>query len=144
MVVALDDLRQFLTRNGVLRDRSDELMHLIATNHFFIDRDVAEVSPEYRQIIPYVVIRHGEECFVQYSDTDGFYGSRRLADEWKRDGTLVRVKAMILLDMVGDPKQYTNLASRPEHQAVVQGFRAKLAAKLKAVRASDLDRAILR
>ena len=64
MVVALDDLRPFLTRNGVLRDRSDELLHLIATNHFFIDRDVAEVSPEYRQIIPYVVIRHGDECFV--------------------------------------------------------------------------------
>jgi predicted NUDIX family phosphoesterase len=48
----------------MLRDRSDELLHLIATNHFFIDRDTAEVSPQYRQIIPYVVIRHGDECFA--------------------------------------------------------------------------------
>jgi predicted NUDIX family phosphoesterase len=64
MVVATDDLRPFLTRDGMLRDRSDEMLHLIATNHFFIDRDTAEVSPEYRQIIPYVVIRHSDDCFV--------------------------------------------------------------------------------
>ena len=49
-------------------------------------------------------------------------------------------KGVELFDMVNDPRQYTNLASRPEHQAVVQGFRAKLAAKLKAVRANDLGR----
>ena len=64
MVVATEDLRPFLTHDGMLRDRSDELLHLIATNHFFIDRDTAEVSPQYRQIIPYVVIRHGDECFA--------------------------------------------------------------------------------
>jgi predicted NUDIX family phosphoesterase len=64
MVVATDDLRPFLTRNGILRERTDELLHLIATNHSFLDRDVAERSPEYRQIIPYVVIRRDDECFV--------------------------------------------------------------------------------
>lgn len=45
-----------------------------------------------------------------------------------------------LYDMEKDPKQYTNLASRPEHQAVVESFKAKLAAKLKAVRNNDLGR----
>lgn len=64
MVVATSDLQPFLTRVGVLRDRADELLELIAAKHFFIARDVAEVSPQYRQIIPYVVIRHGDECFV--------------------------------------------------------------------------------
>jgi Zn-dependent M28 family amino/carboxypeptidase len=44
----------------------------------------------------------GEEAFEKYSATDGFYGSRHLVREWKRDGTLARVKAMILWDMIGD------------------------------------------
>ena len=45
-----------------------------------------------------------------------------------------------LFDMEKDPKQYTNLANVPEFKAVVDGFRTKLAAKLKAVRANDLGR----
>jgi iduronate 2-sulfatase len=43
-----------------------------------------------------------------------------------------------LFDMMKDPKQYTNLAQRPEQAAVVRDFRAKVAAKLKAVRTNDL------
>lgn len=45
-----------------------------------------------------------------------------------------------LFDMEQDPKQYTNLAKRPEQQTVVEAFKAKLAAKLKAVRTNDLGR----
>jgi iduronate 2-sulfatase len=43
-----------------------------------------------------------------------------------------------LFDMERDPQQYTNLATRPEHQPVVESFKVKLAAKLKAVRTNDL------
>jgi len=43
-----------------------------------------------------------------------------------------------LFDMKKDPKQYTNLATSPEHQSVVEGFKAKFAAKMKAVRTNDL------
>lgn len=43
-----------------------------------------------------------------------------------------------LFDMAADPKQHTNLASRPEHKALVDSFKVKLAAKLKAVRTNDL------
>lgn len=64
MVVATRDLAPFLKREGILRDRSDELLHLVAHNHEFIDRAIAEVSPEFRQIIPYVVVRHGDDVFV--------------------------------------------------------------------------------
>ena len=32
--------------------------------------------------------------------------------------------------MDNDPQQYTNLAEKPEHKAVIDGFKAKLAAKL--------------
>lgn len=43
-----------------------------------------------------------------------------------------------LFDMKEDPHQYTNLAGKPECATLVDGFRARLAAKLKAVRTNDL------
>jgi len=43
-----------------------------------------------------------------------------------------------LFDIVKDPKQYTNLASKPDYQKTVAKYKAKLTAKLKAVRDNDL------
>jgi iduronate 2-sulfatase len=43
-----------------------------------------------------------------------------------------------LFDVVQDPKQFTNLATKPEYAAVVKRFREQLAAKLRAVRSNDL------
>lgn len=45
-----------------------------------------------------------------------------------------------LFDMVKDPKQYTNLAGMPRYKPVVERFKAKFAAKMKAVRNNDLGR----
>jgi predicted NUDIX family phosphoesterase len=64
MVVATGDLRPFLAGNHLIRERTPEVLHLIASQHFFIDRPTAEVSPQYRQIIPYVVIRHADSFYV--------------------------------------------------------------------------------
>jgi len=44
----------------------------------------------------------GEEAFVKWSPTDSLYGSRHLAEKWKADGTAKKIKALILLDMIGD------------------------------------------
>ena len=44
----------------------------------------------------------GEECMVQYGPADGLHGSRALAREWEKNGTLKQCRAMILLDMIGD------------------------------------------
>jgi Zn-dependent M28 family amino/carboxypeptidase len=44
----------------------------------------------------------GEEAFVKWSATDSVYGTKHLAAKWKDDGTAARVKAFILLDMIGD------------------------------------------
>ncbi len=44
----------------------------------------------------------GEEAFGEWSSTNGTYGSRHLADKWSRDGTLVRINALINVDMIGD------------------------------------------
>lgn len=44
----------------------------------------------------------GEEAFRQWSDQDSTYGSRHLAEKWAKDGTIAKIKAFILLDMIGD------------------------------------------
>ncbi len=48
-------------------------------------------------------------------------------------------KGIELFDMEEDPKQFTNLAEKPEYQDVVGEFKVKMAAKLKEVRTNDLD-----
>lgn len=50
----------------------------------------------------WLVFFDGEEAIQQWSDTDSLYGSRHLAARWDRDGTLPRIKAFLLLDMIGD------------------------------------------
>lgn len=44
----------------------------------------------------------GEEAFVKWSDKDSLYGTKHLAAKWKQDGTAAKIKAFILLDMIGD------------------------------------------
>ncbi len=63
MVVRTVDLRPHFTAR-LIRDHTQPILEHISLNHFFIDRQIAEVSEHYRQIIPYVVIRSGEDYFV--------------------------------------------------------------------------------
>ncbi len=44
----------------------------------------------------------GEEAIRQWSNTDSLYGSKHLAAAWAKDGTLKKIQAFLLLDMVGD------------------------------------------
>ncbi|MDO9542750.1 MAG: M28 family peptidase [Kiritimatiellia bacterium] len=44
----------------------------------------------------------GEECVSRYGKNDGLHGSRRLAAQLVRDGRSRKVRAVIILDMVGD------------------------------------------
>jgi predicted NUDIX family phosphoesterase len=41
-----------------------DIRELIESEHLFIPRATAEVSPQFKQIIPYVVIRNGESFFL--------------------------------------------------------------------------------
>jgi glutaminyl-peptide cyclotransferase len=50
----------------------------------------------------WLVFFDGEETIQQWSATDSLYGSRHLAAKWDRDGTLKRIKAFLLVDMIGD------------------------------------------
>ncbi|MCP3914361.1 MAG: sulfatase [bacterium] len=65
------------------------------------------------------LLREDDWAYIQYAE-DGSKGAE-------------------LFDMNKDPMQYTNLAQEPKYREVVEGFRAKLAAKLKDVRENDLD-----
>lgn len=49
-------------------------------------------------------------------------------------------KGIELFDMAADPKQFTNLAKKPEQAAVVEGFKAKLAKTLADARDNDMGR----
>ena len=45
----------------------------------------------------------GEESILPtWTDSDSTYGTRHLAAKWGRDGTLGKIKAFILADMIGD------------------------------------------
>ncbi|MBA3912715.1 MAG: M28 family peptidase [Acidobacteriales bacterium] len=70
----------------------------------------------------------GEEAMQQWSDTDSDYGSRHLADVWQKDGTLKKIKAFLLEDMIGDADldilQDTN--STPWLQSIVYQAASKL------------------
>ena len=50
----------------------------------------------------WLVFFDGEEAIKSWSQSDSTYGSRHLAAKWGRDGTLSRIKAFILTDMIGD------------------------------------------
>ena len=51
----------------------------------------------------WLVFFDGEESVgPQWTDADSLYGSRHLAAKWDGDGTLKRIKAFILTDMIGD------------------------------------------
>jgi glutaminyl-peptide cyclotransferase len=44
----------------------------------------------------------GEEAVIEWKGTDHTYGSRHYVEAGKKDGSLASVKAMILVDMIGD------------------------------------------
>jgi glutaminyl-peptide cyclotransferase len=50
----------------------------------------------------WIVFLDGEECSLNYGAMDGLHGSRHLARQLVDSGDLTRVKAVILLDMIGD------------------------------------------
>jgi glutaminyl-peptide cyclotransferase len=43
-----------------------------------------------------------EEAVKNWTNTDSLYGIRHLAEKWEGDGTLKKVKAFLLADMIGD------------------------------------------
>lgn len=64
MVVEREALSRFLVERGLVQEGVEQVLDVIVDRHFFIDRPTAEISPQYKQIIPYVVIRHRDSYFL--------------------------------------------------------------------------------
>ena len=65
-------------------------------------RVLSKTRPEYTL---WFVLFDGEEALIDWSAMNGLdntYGSRHLASKLKADGTLNRVKGLVLFDMIGD------------------------------------------
>jgi hypothetical protein len=50
----------------------------------------------------WLVWTDGEEAVKKWTDTDSLYGTRHLAEKWEKDGTLKKIKALMVMDMIGD------------------------------------------
>ena len=50
----------------------------------------------------WLVFFDGEEAIQSWSAADSLYGSRHLAAKWSSTGTLSKIKAFLLADMIGD------------------------------------------
>lgn len=50
----------------------------------------------------WLVFTDGEEAIQGWTDADSAYGSKHLAQMWAADGTLKKIKAFLLADMLGD------------------------------------------
>ena len=69
-----------------------------------------------------LVFFDGEEAVKEYSATDGLYGSRHYAREvTRRQAVRDRPKAVLVLDMIGDPDLYVRLPSDTP-QALADGL----------------------
>lgn len=64
MVVERERIAPFLVERGLVREGLDDFLDRILDVHFFLDRPTAEVSPQYKQIIPYVLIRHRDSYYL--------------------------------------------------------------------------------
>jgi predicted NUDIX family phosphoesterase len=66
MVVRRPDLEPYIGGRtfDLIRTDTNAILDLIETRHLFISRPVAEQSPDYKQIIPYVAIRNGDDYFL--------------------------------------------------------------------------------
>lgn len=55
-----------------------------------------------REFTYWIVFFDGEEARREWSATDGIYGSRHLAGSLQREGRAAQLKAVVVVDMIGD------------------------------------------
>jgi Zn-dependent M28 family amino/carboxypeptidase len=67
--------------------------------------EMARVLARRKNSLSYwLVFFDGEEALQRWSNTDGLYGSRHFAQKLSAQGTLNRVRALILVDMIADAR----------------------------------------
>lgn len=66
----------------------------------------------------------GEESTTNYQHNDGLYGSRFFAKQIQKDGRAKKVRAMVLLDMVGDESLHFTIPSNSSTPLIQELFKA--------------------
>lgn len=61
-----------------------------------------ELEPTRHKLTYWIVFFDGEEALKHWSAADSLYGSRQFAQKLTEEGDLSRIRAMILVDMIGD------------------------------------------
>ena len=66
LVVPRKELEKYIgfRTTDLIRDDTDEILDIILDEGLFLERRIAETSPRYKQIIPYVLIRHGQSYLL--------------------------------------------------------------------------------
>lgn len=66
LVVPRKELEKYIgfRTTDLIQDDTDAILDIILDEGLFLERRIAETSPRYKQIIPYVLIRHGESYFL--------------------------------------------------------------------------------
>ena len=97
------------------------------------------LSPRRNAFTVWFVFFDGEEAQREWSETDSLYGSRYFVEKLKADGQTQVIKAMVLMDLVGDRdlKLENDASSTPQlmelvrKSAVELGYSKNLAASQK-------------
>lgn len=77
LVLKRDFINKYISgRNGLITEDREGIFAEFVAHHEFLPRPVAEESPEYKQLIPYVVLCRGEQVFVTRRLNKG--GEKRL------------------------------------------------------------------
>ena len=77
LVLKRDHLNKYIYgRNGLITENREAILEAFSEHHEFLPRPAAEESPEYKQLIPYVILRRGEQVFVTRRLSKG--GEKRL------------------------------------------------------------------
>ena len=64
LVVPSDLVGPFLGSHSFVTDRISDFIQMIVDNHIYVDRDYAEYAKEYKQIIPYAILKNGDKVFL--------------------------------------------------------------------------------
>lgn len=64
LVVPSNLVGPFLGSRSFITDKIPEFIQMIIDNHIYVDRDYAEYAKEYKQIIPYAILRNGNKVFL--------------------------------------------------------------------------------
>lgn len=64
LVVPTELVSDLLGKNDFVTDKVPDFIKIVNENHLYVDRDYAEYAAEYKQIIPYAILKNGDKIFL--------------------------------------------------------------------------------